>query len=153
MIMRSIFTGKSRVRMVTTLAATLIMATGVLGLDTTGAAARTLPASTVTFTSGDQPIGVGSDNSCTQSNAWAALTGPIGNWAAACGIVLFDVAGFGPFTKLTIHVRNRVWLHQTYPAKGWADCFSVSDPTKIYDLSGRDQNPGDMQVSANTNPC
>jgi len=149
--MHSIFAGRSK--MVVTLVTTLIVATGMLGLDATGAAAQTPPASTAAATNSDQPIGVGSDNNCTPSNGWAVLTGTGGNWAAVCGVFVLDVAGFGPFTKLTIRVRNRVWLHQTFPARGWADCFSVGSPPRTFNLSGRDQNPGDMQVSANTSPC
>src|SRR5215472_12484988 len=27
-----------------------------------------------------------------------------------------------PYTSMTIHVKNRVWLHQHADGSGWADC-------------------------------
>lgn len=103
---------------------------------------------------GAGPDSAGPHSTCNPSNAWAVLTGSEGNWAAICGGPdVFNVAPYRPFTELTIRVKNRVWLHQTYPLQGWADCFSVSNPPKTFILGGRDQNPGDMQVSANTSPC
>lgn len=146
--------------MVITLTASGVVAAGVLGFAATGASASTSASRPVAAASAsaDSSSGAegsaGSDAACTEAAAWALLTGPNG-WFAICGGTgLFAVpAKYKPFTELTIRVTNRVWLHQTYPAKGWADCFSIGNPPKTFALSGRDQNPGDLQVSANGAAC
>jgi len=46
---------------------------------------------------------------------------------------------------------NRVWLHQDLNGGGWADCFSNNN---AYLTSGtRDDNPGNLYISANTSAC
>jgi len=143
-------------------ASAAVVATGTLGLAVTGASAST---------SGSPPVGVASgsvgsgttgsgttgSNSCSPSSSdvQAVLRGTRGNWAAICGgpFLLKIPSDTWPFTTLTIYVTNRVWLHQTYPAKGWSDCYEVGNPAKTFSLSGRDQRPGDMQVSSTTSAC
>jgi hypothetical protein len=45
----------------------------------------------------------------------------------------------------------RVWLHQDLNGGGWADCFSNNN---AYLTSGtRDDNPGNLYISANTSAC
>ena len=127
--------------------ASAVAAAGMFGFSAVSASAATV--GSVTGSS------VNPDSSCTESAAWAVLTGPGGEWFGICGGTgIFPTpSGFQPFTDLTVRRTNRVWLHQTYPAKGWADCFSVPNPPKTFALSGRDKTPGDLQVSANTAGC
>ena len=58
-----------------------------------------------------------------------------------------------PYTSMTIHVKNRVWLHQHADGSGWADCFETQTPAHTFTLSGRDQQAGNLQISSNTARC
>ena len=58
-----------------------------------------------------------------------------------------------PYTSMTIHVRNRVWLHQNANGSGWADCFETQTPARTFTLSGRDRQAGNIQISSNTSRC
>lgn len=107
-------------------------ATLVVSLSGTGiAAASTTPAS------------------CGPSNAIVHLGGS-GN-LYICAIITVNTTGLGPFNLIEKTTHNRVWLHQFANGTGWADCFwadNVDTP-----LRGRDQTPGNVQVSSNTASC
>jgi len=64
-----------------------------------------------------------------------------------------QVNGTGPFDSLRIRVVNRVWLHQHADGSGWGDCFETQNPPSTFGLSGRDRNPGNLQIALNTAPC
>jgi len=87
---------------------------------------------------------------CTPSNAWVSLGRADGSGWVFCAVGVYDVAGTGPFTEMSSVVLNRIWLHQNPDGSGWADCFRgrLSWP-----LRGRDQNPGNLQISSNTKAC
>jgi hypothetical protein len=94
--------------------------------------------------------------SCGQSNykAWLSYNGGDNTYYCATGI-----SPLGPVLKSQLAVRapDRIWLHQTYPASGWADCFWTnlgSGVPFLFPLSGtRDDFPGDLQVTTNTAAC
>lgn len=87
--------------------------------------------------------------SCGAANAVVAVTG--NHDVYFCGAATVKTAGDGPFTALSSRVHNRIWFHQNANGSGWADCRSVFQ--QDVRLSGRDQNPGNIQVSANTATC
>jgi hypothetical protein len=68
-----------------------------------------------------------------------------------CGPHTVTTAGSGPYTLIEDNAPNRIWFHQNANNSGWADCFRVQFAS--IPLSGRDRNPGNIQVSANTAPC
>ena len=58
-----------------------------------------------------------------------------------------------PYTSMTIHVKNRVWLHQFANGSGWADCFETQNPAHSFSLTGRDRSAGNLQIVSNTAAC
>lgn len=68
-----------------------------------------------------------------------------------CGPHTVTTAGTGPYVLIEDNAPNRIWFHQNANNSGWADCFRVQFAS--ISLSGRDRNPGNIQVSANTAPC
>lgn len=88
-------------------------------------------------------------NVCGPSNAWVAMLGDNVD-VYLCGVATAPTAGLGPFFDITSTVRNRIWLHQNANNSGWADCRRGPGE---WLLSGRDANPGNIQVSANTAAC
>lgn len=89
--------------------------------------------------------------SCGPSNSIVHLQGPGGRNLYICAVITVDTVGLGPFNLIEKTTHNRVWLHQHADGSGWGDCFwadNVDTP-----LSGRDQNPGNVQVSSNTASC
>ena len=88
--------------------------------------------------------------SCTPSNAWVSIMNVGSSGWIFCSVGTKVVAGTGPFVEMSSIVFNRIWLHQNPNGSGWADCF---EGRLSWPLHGRDQNPGNVQVSANTNPC
>jgi hypothetical protein len=59
--------------------------------------------------------------------------------------------GEHPFVEMSSSVRNRVWFHQNSDGTGWADCKQAHDAS--IPINGRDQDPGNIQMSSNTSPC
>jgi opacity protein-like surface antigen len=47
-------------------------------------------------------------------------------------------------------VLNRIWFHQNANGSGWADRFRGR---RNFPLTGRDQRPGTVQISASTAAC
>jgi hypothetical protein len=87
---------------------------------------------------------------CGPSNATVHLGGASRN-LYICGVGTLNTTGSGPYTLLEKSTHNRVWLHQHANGTGWADCFWADDVDIV--LRGRDQNPGNVQVSSNTASC
>jgi hypothetical protein len=88
--------------------------------------------------------------SCNSSNAWVGVVGTNYDFWI-CGVATANTAGHGPFYELDINVKNRVWFHQNSNGSGWADCFSGQYTSRP--LTGRDKNPGNVQVTSNTSAC
>ncbi len=88
--------------------------------------------------------------SCGPSNAIVHLQGTKGD-LYICAVTTINTTGLGPFTLLEKTTHNRVWLHQNANGSGWADCFWADNVD--HPLKGRDQNPGNVQVSSNTASC
>jgi hypothetical protein len=55
-------------------------------------------------------------------------------------------------SDVTSTVHNRIRLHQDANGGGWADCLGVGRPNE-WELTGRNQNPGNIQVSSNKAAC
>ena len=56
-----------------------------------------------------------------------------------------------PITHLnTTLTANRVWFHQNPNGSGWATCFSGGGS---YNITGREQHPGNILISLNTAHC
>lgn len=77
-----------------------------------------------------------------------------GNLIALCSVGFYYDGGDPyrwPVTHLnTTLTANRVWFHQNRNSTGWADCYSGGGS---YNITGRDRDPGNIQISANTAPC
>jgi len=86
---------------------------------------------------------------CTISTAWVAVLGTNNN-VYFCGTGTANTTGLGPFTDMTSTVLRRIWFHQHANGTGWADCFRGR---LSFHLLGRDRNPGNIQVVANTAAC
>lgn len=56
----------------------------------------------------------------------------------------------GPMFDIFNSSGARVWLHQNADGSGWADCFPHG---MVFALSGRDRNPGNVQLSSNSSYC
>ena len=96
--------------------------------------------------------------SCGASNFSARLQG--GSVTVyVCGVTTRNLGGSDLYSTLTIRTPDRIWLHQTVSgATGWADCIEESDATGpssqvTVALTGRDTNPGNLQISSNTAFC
>jgi hypothetical protein len=87
---------------------------------------------------------------CGPSNAIVHLQGP-GRNLYICAVTTVNTTGRGPFNLIEKTTHNRVWLHQNANGSGWADCFWADNAD--VPLTGRDQNPGNVQVSSNTASC
>jgi hypothetical protein len=46
----------------------------------------------------------------------------------------------------------RVWFHQNEDGSGWADCYG-GGTTAAFTVTGRDQRPGNVQLTDNATPC
>ncbi|HET7014380.1 MAG TPA: hypothetical protein VFI65_10745 [Streptosporangiaceae bacterium] len=96
-------------------------------------------------------------STCGQANFWAELIGGTVK-VYVCGVTTRNLGGPDLYSTLIIRVPNRIWLHQTVSGStGWADCdeqsgASMSGPVTV-GLSGRDMNPGNLQISSNTAFC
>lgn len=69
----------------------------------------------------------------------------------------YVVSGTGTYTQyisslgwLVNNTGFRVWFHQNTNGSGWADCF---DHGNAFELTGRDQNPGNIQITTNSTEC
>jgi len=94
--------------------------------------------------------------SCAITNAELVVNGSNYNWwwcKWVSGTAI--TAGYGPFQAMTpaIGFDRRVWFHQDANGDGWADCFFSGGRGISWPLSGRDQNPGNIQVTTNHSPC
>jgi hypothetical protein len=136
------------------IAGAVIATAGLTGLGGTTASAQSIPPpnANLTIVSATDTQPVGSANVCGNSNFKVRLAGTFFN-VYVCAVGLYDITGLGPFQHMRDTVTNRVWLHQTFPAQGWGDCFRTGNPPVTFDLDGRDSNPGDVQLSSNTSPC
>ena len=56
----------------------------------------------------------------------------------------------GPVFDLFNSSGARVWFHQNANGSGWADCFPHG---MLFAISGRDRNPGNIQLSSNSSYC
>jgi hypothetical protein len=90
------------------------------------------------------------DNSCGPSNAIVVVQGTRFN-IYFCADVTVNTTGLGPFQILSAKVHNRIWFHQNANNTGWADCHQAYMVDQL--ITGRDQNPGNIQVSSNTAAC
>ena len=94
---------------------------------------------------------------CGASNFSARLQG--GSVTVyVCGVTTRGLGGSDLYSTLTIRTTDRIWLHETVSgATGWADCTEQSDANQSHEvtlsLSGRDTNPGNIQISSNTAFC
>lgn len=90
-------------------------------------------------------------SSCGASNYWAYLQGSTFK-LYLCGVGTTNLSGPDLYTELVIsNHSNRIWLHQNPDNSGWADCFQGAN--KQIALSGRNLNPGNVQISSNTSFC
>ncbi len=94
-------------------------------------------------------VATGPINPC--SPILAALLGNRDN-VYVCAIGTINTTGLGPYQDLSDNSSHRVWLHQNANGTGWADCFHTTTG-EDFPLSGRDQNPGNIQVVSNTSAC
>ena len=133
-----------------------VMALGAMaGQATTAFAAQAVSSQSASLTavSVTDPVPPGTANVCGASNFATRLNGTRFIVYLCVGASVVDISGRGPFQQLTNRVTDRVWLHQTFPARGWADCFETGRPPTTWNLIGRDQNPGDIQLTGNTAHC
>jgi hypothetical protein len=159
---------KGKILKLATAAVTTVSAIGLTGLaatasaatathpdaSTTAALAQTkvnsspnrLPAGKDTADTSASP---NSADTCGPSNAWVAVLGNSFD-IYFCGVATENTSQAGTFTDMTSNVENRIWFHQDANGGGWGDCFRGPGSWK---LTGRDQHPGNIQVSANKNPC
>ena len=128
-------------RLVGVIAGLAIVLAGLSAIGTTTASADTVPTTSL--------------NCAPGSGTWVGLHDVQGNVLCIIGTGTLVPQDFipAPYTSMVIHVKNRVWLHQFANSTGWADCFETQNPPHAYTLTGRDQNPGNLQISANTAPC
>jgi hypothetical protein len=95
---------------------------------------------------------------CGASNFSARLQGGTVT-VYVCGITTRNLGGSDLYSTLTIRTPDRIWLHQTVSGTGgWADCTEQPGATGpssqvTVALTGRDTNPGNLQISNNTTFC
>lgn len=90
-------------------------------------------------------------NQNPQCALWQPFVLVIGDLDTDC------LQGIGVYTEyisdlniLSNNTGYRVWFHEYADGSGWADCFNTDN---AYELFGRDTNPGNIQVSANSSNC
>ncbi len=89
-------------------------------------------------------------SACSYYGAFAWLDGQ----ASLClqGAGTWNTSAMGPETFLSNSTGVRVWFHQHADGSGWADCFSKGNAYWIGSGS-RDQYPGNVQISTNSDQC
>lgn len=93
---------------------------------------------------------------CSITDAEVVVQGTHYNfWWCKWGAGTADTAGHGPFQAMTaaIGFDRRIWFHQDAGGGGWGDCYFSGGKGVSWDLSGRDQNPGNIQVTTNHASC
>lgn len=91
---------------------------------------------------------------CGSLSYTARLTGPGDRPIYVCTPSTVQLGQRG-WSQLVLHGPERVWLHQEYPNRGWAVCFDWENRTvPVWNVAeGLGLNAGDMQLTANTQPC
>jgi hypothetical protein len=123
--------GRNSLRLAVSIPTAAALALSLTGLGSVSASAQVKP------------------NSCGPSNAILHLQGNGNLYICSVG-TLTNPPG-EPYTLLEKTTHNRVWLHQNASGSGWADCYWADNVD--YPLKGRDQRPGNVQVSSNTSKC
>jgi hypothetical protein len=94
----------------------------------------------------------------TNENAQCGLNAPLatvdGSLDFICmqgeGTYTYGLSSQNALLTLTNNTGSRVWFHQDAGGGGWADCF---DRGNGYELSGRDMDPGNIQITNNNDQC
>lgn len=91
-----------------------------------------------------------SSSACSSDTAFAWTEGQA--YLCLQGTGTYDTSGIGPQTWLANNTGYRVWFHEYSNGSGWADCYSSGN---LYYLSAgsRDQHPGNIQITTNSNIC
>lgn len=77
------------------------------------------------------------------SEPWSNVCGT-GTWVWNTAYAMMNI-------RMPTTPYHRVWFHEFADGSGWADCFYSEDVDMGTWL--RDEEPGNIQVSANTAPC
>jgi hypothetical protein len=122
-----------------------------LTLSTTAAArvtAAAIPGGTVTYASGQPKL-----DYLSVYGGGGAPVPTAGTWSNVCGVGTWTWNQYYTLHAIRMPTSpyHRIWLHQNADGSGWAVCF-YSTGGNVSIPFGYD-NPGNIQVSANTARC
>jgi len=134
-------------------ATTAVAITGMAAGSAAGAAVRTSASAPMRITA---IPGASVGTKCPVSDAELVVLGTNFTiwwckWVSGTG----NTVGLGPFQAMTFATGfdRRVWFHENADGTGWADCFFTGGTGVSVNLKGRDQNPGNIQVTTNHSAC